>query len=161
MKHIKPTMGDSVPSFSIGVVASSFNQDITDALKSGALERLSELGFHQNDIILVEVPGAVEIPLAAQLLAKKNQVEVIIVLGAVIRGETSHYDYVCHQVSQGCQRVMLDFDMPVIFGVLTTENEEQAWDRVGGQYGHKGKEAVDCAVIMRAVKWQLTSCMSN
>lgn len=76
-------------------------------------------------------------------------------LGAVIRGETSHYDYVCDQVSQGCQRVMLDYNIPVIFGVLTTENDEQALARVGGTHGHKGRDAIDCAVSMRSIKQQL------
>ncbi|MDI1352609.1 MAG: 6,7-dimethyl-8-ribityllumazine synthase, partial [bacterium] len=91
----------------------------------------------------------------AQLLAQKKEVEAIIALGAVIRGETTHYDYVCDQVSQGCQRVMLDYNIPVIFGVLTTENEAQALDRVGGLHGHKGRDAVDCAVMMHSIKKQL------
>jgi 6,7-dimethyl-8-ribityllumazine synthase len=97
------------------------------------------------------VPGAVEIPFAVQRLAQLNRYDAIIALGAVIRGETTHYDYVCEQVSQGCQRVMLDFDCPVIFGVLTTENEAQALDRVGGNHGHKGKDALDCALQMIAI----------
>lgn len=152
MKQIKVAVDKKVSSFAIALVVSTFNQDITEVLKTGALHRLEELGFDPADITLVEVPGAVEIPFVANLLAKKNQVEAIIALGAVIRGETSHYDYVCDQVSQGCQRVMLDHDVPVIFGVLTTENEEQAWDRLGGAHGHKGKEAVDCAIAMREIK---------
>lgn len=116
---------------------------------------MTELGFKSDDITLVEVPGAVEIPFVAQLLAKKQKVEVIVALGAVIRGETSHYDYVCDQVSQGCQRVMLDYNIPVVFGVLTTENDEQALDRAGGAHGHKGRDAIDCAVSMRSIKQQL------
>jgi len=155
MKEIKANLGYHNNSFPIALVVSTFNQPITDALKEGALQRLAELKFDSDDIILVEVPGAVEIPFVANLLAKKNKVEVVIALGAVIRGETSHYDYVCEQVSQGCQRVMLDHDIPVIFAVLTTENEEQAWDRLGGTHGHKGKDAVDCAVLMHSVKTQL------
>ncbi|MFI4962884.1 MAG: 6,7-dimethyl-8-ribityllumazine synthase [Legionellales bacterium] len=155
MKEIKASLTDKATSFPIALVVSTFNKPITDALKNGALERLDALGFDANDITLVEVPGAVEIPFVVNRLAKKNQVKVIIALGAVIRGETSHYDYVCDQVSQGCQRVMLDKDIPVIFGILTTENEEQAWDRLGGTQGHKGKEAVDCAVIMHSVSLKL------
>lgn len=155
MKEIKASIDEHNNSFAIALVVSSFNQLITHSLKEGALQRLEELGFKSDDITLVEVPGAVEIPFAAQLLAKKHQVEAIITLGAVIRGETTHYDYVCDQVSQGCQRVMLDFNIPVIFGVLTTENEEQAWDRLGGAHGHKGRDAVDCAVMMRSVREQL------
>lgn len=155
MKKITAQTSKLDKSFPIAVIVSTFNQPITDALKIGALERLLELGFLNDDIILIEVPGAVEIPFVANRLAKQNQVKAIIALGAVIRGETSHYDYVCDQVSQGCQKVMLDYDIPVIFGVLTTDNEEQAWDRLGGKHGHKGKDAVDCAVIMHLVDSQL------
>lgn len=154
MKEIKAK--DIKAAFPIAVVVSAFNQDITGALKQGALERLKELGFDSELITLVEVPGAVEIPFAAQLLAKAGQVRAIIALGAVIRGETTHYDYVCDQVSQGCQRVMLDYTLPVIFGVLTTENEAQAWDRLGGSHGHKGRDAADCAVMMHSIQEQLT-----
>ncbi len=155
MKEIKASVRQQNNSFPIAVVVSTFNQEITGALKDGALQRLNELGFKSEDITLVEVPGAVEIPFVANLLAKQKRVEVIIALGAVIRGETTHYDYVCDQVSQGCQRVMLDHDIPVIFGVLTTENDEQARDRVGGNHGHKGKDAADCAVMMHSIKMQL------
>jgi 6,7-dimethyl-8-ribityllumazine synthase len=155
MKEIKAVLSKKGSSFPLSLVVSTFNEPITQALKTGALERLAELGVSAEDIILVEVPGAIEIPYVAHQLAKKHQVEVLIVLGAVIRGETSHYDYVCDQVSQGCQRVMLDYDIPVIFGVLTTENEEQAWDRLGGHHGHKGREAAECAVMMHSIKTQL------
>ena len=154
IKHIQAhTEGQS--SFPIALIVSLFNRDITQALQEGALAQLVALGFESRDITLVEVPGAVEIPLIAQKLAKKNQYGAIIALGAVIRGETSHYDYVCQQVSDGCLRVALAFDVPVIFGVLTTENEAQAWDRLGGAYGHKGRDAVDCACAMHAILQQL------
>jgi len=133
------------------IIVSEFNQTITGALLEGALERFSELGIMNKSITIIRVPGAIEIPLTAQLLAKTKKYQALICLGAVVRGETSHYDYVCQQVSQGCQRVMLDFDVPVIFGVLTTENEEQAMERVGGRHGHKGKEAVEAAVAMAKI----------
>lgn len=155
MKIIKIQTEEVHRSFPIAVVVSTFNETITRALKEGAIHRLEELGFNSEDITLVEVPGAVEIPFVAQLLAKKNQVQAIIALGAVIRGETTHYDYVCDQVSQGCQRVMLDYNIPVIFGVLTTENDEQALDRIGGKHGHKGRDAVDCALAMHSIQSQL------
>ena len=134
--------------FSIAIVVSRFNQDITMALKDGALDELKQIGISSDRVKIYEVPGAVEIPLIAQQLAKKQQVKAIIALGAVIRGETDHYHYVCEQVSQGCQRVSLDYDLPVIFGLLTTNTEEQAWDRIGGKEGHKGREAVTCAMEM-------------
>lgn len=155
MKRINETTIERSQSFPIALVVSVFNQAVTSELKQGALHRLRELGFHDDDITVVEVPGAVEIPLIAKRLAMHNRVEAIIALGAVIRGETSHYDYVCEQVSTGCQRIALDYNMPVIFGVLTTENEEQAWDRLGGKHGHKGTEAVDCAIAMHTILAQL------
>ena len=137
--------------FPIAIVVSLFNRPVTQALQDGALHALTEAGFSSDDITCVEVPGAVEIPLAAKALAKKNKFGAIIALGAVIRGETTHYDFVCEQVSRGCQEVMLGFDVPVIFGVLTTENEAQAWERLGGTHGHKGHDAVAAARAMHQV----------
>lgn len=132
--------------FPIGIVVSRFNEDITTALLAGAQQRLQALGFSDDQITIITVPGAVEIPLVLQRLARSKKYQALVALSAIIRGETSHYDYVCEQVSQGCQRVMLDESIPVIFGVLTTENEEQAWDCLGGKHGHKGVEAIDAAV---------------
>lgn len=133
---------------SFAIIVSRFNETITNQLKAGALARLKEQGYTDHQIHVIDVPGAVEIPYAAQVLARRKSFDAIICLGAVIRGETSHYDYVCDQVSQGCQRVMLDENIPVIFGVLTTENEAQAQARCGGAHGHKGRDAADCAIEM-------------
>lgn len=130
------------------IVVSQFNDAITTELLKGAHARLIELAVKHEDITVMEVPGAIEIPLTAKLLAKMKKFDAIICLGAVIRGETSHYDYVCEQVSQGCQKVMMDFEVPVIFGILTTDNFQQAEDRIGGKYGHKGIEAADAALKM-------------
>ncbi len=157
MKHIKAPLGFQQEPFPIAIIVSQFNHEITHELQQGALKRLSECGFSGEDITVVDVPGAVEIPLIAQQLAKKNQYGAIIALGAVIRGETSHYDYVCQQVSEGCQRVSLVFDIPVVFGVLTTENEAQAWERVGGSHGHKGVDAANCALSMYAIVNELSA----
>ena len=150
MQKITGVEGDVNP-FPIAIVVSRFNRTVTERLSHGALEHLKQQGFSSEEITLVEVPGAVEIPIVAQRLARKGKYHAIITLGAVIRGETSHYDYVCTQVSQGCQQVSLHYDLPVIFGVLTTENRAQALDRVGGQHGHKGVEAVDAAIEMVTV----------
>lgn len=155
MKHIKGEASSNLGSFPIALVVSLFNEKITQALLNGALERLNYYGFDSEDITVVEVPGAVEIPLIAQKLADKNQYAAIIALGAVVRGETTHYDYVCQQVSNGCQQVMLDCEIPVIFAVLTTENDDQAWDRLGGKHGHKGMDAVDSALSMVSILQQL------
>ena len=139
------------------IVASLFNQMITDKLLEGALSQLIKSGIHEENITVVRVPGAVEIPLTAQLFAKSKQYKAIICLGAVIRGDTDHYDYVCQQVSFGCQKVMLEHDIPVIFGVLTTNNLEQAQDRVGGKHGHKGVEAADAALMMTELVERLST----
>ena len=151
MKHIEP--GDL--RFPIGIVVSRFNREITDKLLGGALSRLRERDFLDSDITVVSVPGAIEIPIAAQRLAQLGTLSAIIALGAVIQGETLHFDYVCEQVSQGCSHVSLQNDIPVIFGVLTTHTEEEALERAGGKYGHKGIEAVDTAVDIVSVLRQI------
>jgi 6,7-dimethyl-8-ribityllumazine synthase len=137
----------------LAIICSQFNQKFTELLLQGALQRLTDLGITESSITIIRVPGAMEIPIAAQRLARSEKYAVIIGLGVVIRGETSHYDYVCTQVSAGCQRVALDYNLPVIFGVLTTENEEQALARLGGVHGHKGSEAAEAAVaLVKALK---------
>lgn len=139
----------------IAIVVSEFNRDITEELLAGALARLAEAQVPMAHVQVVWVPGAVEIPLVAKVVAEQQLAHAIIALGAVIRGDTSHYDYVCQQVSQGCQQVMMTYGVPVIFGVLTTENEQQAYARIGGEHGHKGKEAADSALAMVSVLNQL------
>ncbi|MGE3919874.1 MAG: 6,7-dimethyl-8-ribityllumazine synthase [Gammaproteobacteria bacterium] len=141
--------------FNIAIVISRFNEEITQQLYEGAIERLRELNFSEDQITVIWVPGAVEIPVVTQRIAQQDAFEAIICLGAVIRGETDHYDYVCRMVSDGCQRVALENDVPVIFGVLTTENEEQAQDRVGGAHGNKGRYCVDAAFEMVSVLRQV------
>lgn len=145
-----------VKPFAIGIAVARFNQSVTDALLTGAQQRLKQRGFSEKDIHIISVPGAVELPLAAQQLIEHKQVEAVICLGAVIRGETDHYDYVCQQVGYGVQRVMLTTQKPVIFGVLTTTTSEQAFARVGGKKGHKGEEAADAACEMMATLRQLS-----
>ncbi len=135
--------------FNIAIVVSCFNESITEELLNGALQRLKELNFPEQHITIVRVPGAVEIGLTAQQIAISDEnCLAIICLGAVIRGETDHYDYVCQQVSYACQKVALQESIPVIFGVLTTDTLRQAEDRVGGRIGHKGREAADAAIAM-------------
>jgi 6,7-dimethyl-8-ribityllumazine synthase len=129
----------------IGVVTARFNFDITEQLEDGALTFLEETGC---EIFSVRVPGAVEIPLAAQALFDHHNVDGIVALGAVIRGETTHYEEVCRSVERNCSRLMLDYKKPIGFGVLTTENEEQAMDRVGGKHGHKGVDAAQAVLEM-------------
>ena len=141
--------------FNIAIVISRFNQEITDKLYQGAIQRLQELEFSDEQMTSVWVPGAVEIPLITKRLAKINAYEAIVCLGAVIRGETDHYDYVCRAASEGCQQVALEHEIPVIFGVLTALNMEQAVSRAGGIKGNQGRSCIDAAVEMVSVLRQL------
>jgi len=135
------------PRWKIGIVTARFNHEITERLETGAYERLIELGVQAERIIRVRVPGAVEIPIAALRLIER-ECDAVIALGAVIQGDTKHFDYVCNSVERGCTQVMLQTKKPVIFGVLTTDNESQAEERVGGSHGHKGRDAADTCIEM-------------
>jgi len=127
----------------VGIVASRFNEFVTSKLLSGALDGLRRHDLGEDDIEIAWVPGAFEIPLVAAKMAKTSKYDAIICLGAIIRGDTSHYDYVCNEVSKGIAAVSLETGIPVLFGVLTTENLEQAIERAGTKAGNKG---FDCAV---------------
>ena len=131
-----------------GIVVSRFNDFITEKLLSGALDALTRTGAKENDIQIIKVPGAFEIPLAAKKAAQTGRYDAVICLGAVIRGATPHFDYVCAEVSKGVAQVGLDSGLPVIFGVLTTDTVEQAIDRAGTKSGNKGWQAAMSAVEM-------------
>lgn len=130
----------------IGIVTARFNSEITEKLEEGAISYLEDQDMH-IEILAVRVPGAVEIPLAAQALLDQK-CDGVVTLGAVIRGDTSHYDYVCNSVETGVTRLILDYKKPIGFGVLTTENEEQAFERAGGKHGNKGAEAAQVVLEM-------------
>ncbi|MGN0291196.1 MAG: 6,7-dimethyl-8-ribityllumazine synthase [Lachnospiraceae bacterium] len=127
----------------IGIVAARFNEFIVSKLVAGAQDALVRHDVKDEDIDLVWVPGAFEIPLIASKMAKSGKYDAVIALGAVIRGSTTHYDYVCSEVSKGIANVSLNSDIPVMFGVITTENIEQAIERAGTKAGNKG---YDCAL---------------
>lgn len=127
----------------IGIVAARFNEFITSKLLGGALDALVRHEVKEDNIEVAWVPGAFEIPLIASKMAKSKKYDAVICLGAVIRGSTTHYDYVCSEVSKGIAHVSLNSDIPVMFGVLTTETIEQAIERAGTKAGNKG---FDCAV---------------
>ena len=127
----------------IGIVAARFNEFITSKLLGGALDGLKRHNVNENDIDVAWVPGAFEIPLIAKKMANSGKYDAVICLGAVIRGSTSHYDYVCNEVSKGIAAVFMNSDIPVMFGVITTENIEQAIERAGTKAGNKG---YDCAL---------------
>ena len=132
----------------VGIVASRFNEFITSRLLSGALDCLRRHEVGDEDIDIAWVPGAFEIPLAASKMASSSRYDAVICLGAVIRGSTSHYDYVCSEVSKGIAHVSLTSGIPVMFGVLTTENIEQAIERAGTKAGNKGYDCAAGAIEM-------------
>lgn len=131
--------------YKIAVVTSRFNEKITLKLQEAALDFLEEMGM---DILSVSVPGAVEIPITIQALFEAHKVDGAVALGAVVRGETTHYDEVCRSVERGCTTLMLQYKKPIGFGILTTENEEQALARAGGEHGNKGYDAAQVVVEM-------------
>jgi 6,7-dimethyl-8-ribityllumazine synthase len=131
-----------------GLVVSQFNSLITERLQAGAIDALCRHGVREEDIVVVQVPGAFDIPLFAKKMAASGRYDALVCLGAVIKGETPHFDYISAAMTQGIKEVMLTHGLPVAFGVLTTESMEQALDRAGGKAGNKGAEAALAAVEM-------------
>ncbi|MBP3754861.1 MAG: 6,7-dimethyl-8-ribityllumazine synthase [Lachnospiraceae bacterium] len=132
----------------VGIVAARFNEFITSKLLGGAMDALTRENVKEDDVDVAWVPGAFEIPLVASKMAKSGKYDAIICLGAVIRGSTSHYDYVCAEVSKGIAQVSLNEGIPVMFGVLTTDTIEQAIERAGTKAGNKGFECGQGAIEM-------------
>ena len=135
-------------SIKVGIVAARFNEFITSKLLSGALDGLLRHEVREDDVHVAWVPGAFEIPLVAAKMAKSGRYDAVICLGAVIRGSTSHYDYVCAEVSKGVAHAALESGVPVLFGVLTTDTIEQAIERAGSKAGNKGAECAQGAIEM-------------
>ena len=132
----------------IGIVAARFNEFIVSKLIGGAVDGLTRHDVPEDNITLAWVPGAFEIPLIAQKMAKSGKYDAVICLGAIIRGSTSHYDLVCNEAAKGIAQVSLQSDIPVMFGVITTENIEQAIERAGSKAGNKGSECAEGAIEM-------------
>ena len=144
-----PIEGDlSPPKGRFAIVAARFNSFVVDQLLAGALEGLKRHGVDEGDVKVVRVPGSFEIPLVAQRLGKSGKYAAVICLGAVIRGDTDHYDYVAQGAASGIATAALNCGVPVIFGVLTCDTVEQAIDRAGGKAGNKGSEAAVTAIEM-------------
>ncbi|MFC5626448.1 6,7-dimethyl-8-ribityllumazine synthase [Algoriphagus winogradskyi] len=131
-----------------GIIVSEWNEDVTEALYSGAYQTLIENGAKKENIIRKNVPGSFELTLAAQWLAQEESIDAVICLGCVIQGETKHFDFICDAVAHGITNVSLKYNKPVIFGVLTPNTQQQAMDRAGGKHGNKGDEAAITAVKM-------------
>ena len=135
----------------VAIVAARFNAHIVDELLAGCLRRLKQLGLDDARIETHRVPGAFELPVAAKVLAETGRFQAVICLGCVVRGDTPHFDYVAGEAARGIQQVALSESLPVIFGVLTTNTEQQALDRVGGSHGHAGERAAEAALEMIAM----------
>ena len=147
---------DVPPDAKVAVVAARFNADIVDELLDGCLKRLAELGVGEDRVTVHRVPGAFELPLAAKLVARTGRFAAVVCLGCVVRGDTPHFDYVAGEAARGIQQVALAENLPVIFGVLTTNTAEQAKDRAGGTHSHAGRNAAEAALEMIALARRVT-----
>jgi len=136
----------------VGIVVAEWNKEITEKLLEGATKTLRSMGVAKSDIQVQLVPGSFEITFAAKLMAEAEEMDAVICLGCVIQGETPHFDYICQSVSYGLTELNLSYDIPFIFGVLTTLNQQQAFDRAGGKLGNKGNDAAVAAVQMAILK---------
>jgi 6,7-dimethyl-8-ribityllumazine synthase len=157
-KNLSTVEGAEVPNgkgMRIGIVVSEWNAGITGALFDGAVKTLVENGVQKDDIIITTVPGSFELTLGSQFLCEDNSLDAVIALGCVIQGETKHFDFICDAVAHGITNVGLKYNKPVIFGVLTPQNMQQAQDRAGGKHGNKGNEAAVTALKMVALKKNL------
>ncbi len=144
---------DDVPNAAgkrFGIITAEWNPEITQALERGAKETLILHGVKEDDLMIKSVPGSFELPSGAQYLLENKDVDAVIVLGCVIQGETRHFDFICQGVTQGVVDLALQYKKPVIFGVLTTNDQQQAIDRAGGKHGNKGVEAAITAIKMVA-----------
>src|SRR5664279_2999537 len=157
-KNLSAYNPDSVPDASklrFGIVVSDWNREITWSLLDGAINTLKKHGATENNIVVKHVPGSFELTLGAQLLAEYDDLDAVICLGCVIQGETPHFTYICQGVTQGITQLNLEYNMPFIFGVLTTNNQQQAIDRAGGKLGNKGDEAAVTAIKMAALQREI------
>lgn len=155
LKNLSEHDASKIPaakSMKFGIVVSEWNEEITNALLEGCLQALIEHGTAQKNILVQHVPGSFELTLGAQMMAADKSVDAVICLGCVIQGETRHFDFICDAVAHGTTEVSLKFNKPVIFGVLTPNNQKQAWERSGGKHGNKGVEAAVTAIKMVALQ---------
>jgi len=139
-----------------GIVVAEWNTEVTESLYNGTYDTLIKHGAKDENIIKKYVPGTFELTLGAQLIIKNTDVDAIIVLGCVIQGETRHFDFICQGISYGITELNIKHNKPIIFGVLTTNDQQQALDRAGGKHGNKGDEAAYTAIKMVSLKHSLT-----
>jgi 6,7-dimethyl-8-ribityllumazine synthase len=138
-----------------GIVVSDWNSEVTWALLEGAVKTLKQHGTEESDIVIKHVPGSFELTLGAQFLAEYDDPDAVICLGCVIQGETPHFTYICQGVTQGITQLNMEYNIPFIFGVLTTNTQQQAADRAGGRLGNKGDEAAITAIRMAALQREM------
>ncbi len=139
-------------SMKFGIVVSEWNEPVTSALLEGAMTTLQKHGVSREKISVLTVPGSFELPYGARIVAEQRSPDAVICLGCVIQGETPHFDFICQSVARGITELNMDYEIPFIFGVLTTLNLQQAEDRSGGKYGNKGDEAAITALKMAALR---------
>jgi 6,7-dimethyl-8-ribityllumazine synthase len=154
-KNLSKTEGSKISNavaFKFGIVYSEWNYEITSALKEGAIKTLLANGAKLENIHVKTVPGSFELTLGAQYMAEFTEVDAIICLGCVIQGETRHFDFICDAVAKGITDLNIKYNLPVIFGVLTPNNQQQAMDRAGGKHGNKGDEAAITAIKMLGLR---------
>jgi len=158
LKNLSDYDVKSVPNaknMKFGIVVAEWNINITGALLKGAYETLIKHGAKEEHILVKYVPGSVELTLGAQFMAEYADLDAIICLGCVIRGDTPHFDYVCQSVTHGITELNMEYNLPFIFGVLTTDNLQQAQDRAGGKHGNKGDEAAITAIKMAQLQLEM------
>ena len=154
-KNLSEFSTESLPNVSnkkFAIIVAEWNEDVTEALYVGAYTTLIDNGVEPENIRRINVPGSYELSLGAQKMAQKPEIDAVICIGCVIQGETKHNDYINHAVAQGLTNVSLKYDKPVIFGILTPNNQQQAIDRAGGIHGNKGDEAAITAIKMLGIK---------
>ncbi len=155
LKNLSSYSNENIPdgsSFKIGVIVSEWNEHITSALFQGAFDTLIKHGLQEDNIYKILVPGAFELPVATKILLKKHTLNAVICLGCVIKGETTHNEYINQAVAQGLTTLSIATGVPCVFGLLTPNDEQQAKDRAGGKHGNKGVEAAITALRMAATK---------
>jgi 6,7-dimethyl-8-ribityllumazine synthase len=150
-----PSKVPSAGEMRFGIVVSDWNNEITMALLEGAIKTLKKHEVSDSNILIKHVPGSFELQLGAQFIAEYDDVDAVICLGCVIQGETPHFTYICQGVTQGITQLNLEYNIPFIFGVLTTNNRQQALDRAGGKHGNKGSEAAVTAIKMASLQRQM------
>ena len=146
-----PTKTPSGKGRRVGIVYAEWNEEITHALRDGAISTLLDNGVNEEDIVLSSVPGSFELIFGASQMVKSGKYDAVIAIGCVIRGDTPHFDYICEGVTAGLSRLNVEYNVPVIFGLITTNNLQQAQDRSGGRLGNKGDECAVTALHMMAL----------